>query len=72
MKKDPQVNTLDRMQSNGFKLHKIEFQKRLDEIGFRIVVEEWNRLSEHVIKTHFGENFKGRLDKFIDRDVRWT
>ena len=36
------------------------------------VVEEWNKFSEHVVRADLLKSFKGKLDKIIDRDDRWT
>ena len=36
------------------------------------VVDEWNRLSSHVVNAPSIGSFKNRLDRFMDGDVRWS
>ena len=35
-------------------------------------VDEWNRLSNHIISGKTLEGFKRRIDKCIDEDDRWN
>ncbi len=35
------------------------------------VVDEWNRLSSHVVSANTIDTFKKRLDKFMDGEDRW-
>ena len=36
------------------------------------VVDDWNRLTSHVVSAESLDSFKRRLDKFMDRDDRWS
>ena len=38
--------------------------------GFEIVVDEWNRLNNHIVSSQTLGSFERRLDKFMDEDDR--
>ncbi len=58
--------------SNGFKLDKFRFIKDMGKNWFtNWVVDEWNRLSNHVASANTINTFKIRLDKFMDGEDRW-
>ena len=66
------VNEQSRTRSNGFKLDKFRFKKEIGRNWFtNRVVDEWNRLSEHVVGAESISCFKKRLDKFMDASDRW-
>ena len=60
-----------RTRRNGFKLNKFRFKK---DIGKNCltnrVVEEWNKLSKHVVSAGRIDTFKKRLDIFMDEENR--
>ncbi len=61
------VREQGRTRSNGFKLHKFRFSKDIGKNWFTSrIVDEWNRLSSHVVSANTIDCFKRRLDKFID------
>ena len=66
------VSEQRRTRSNGCKLDKFRFRKEIGKNWFtNRVVNEWNRLSEHVVGAESINCFKSRLDKFMDEDGRW-
>ena len=66
------VSTSNRTISNGYKLEKFRFRKEIGKNWFtNRVVDEWNRLSGHVVSAKSIDCFKKRLDEFMDRDDRW-
>ncbi len=66
------VNEQGRTRSNGFKLDKFIFSKDIGKNWFtKRVVDEWNRLSSHVVSANSIDTFKKRLDRFMDGDGRW-
>ena len=36
------------------------------------VVDEWNRLNNHIVSAQTLGSFKKRLDKLMDEDDRWN
>ncbi len=49
--------------SNGFKIDKITLNKDIGKNWFTYrVVDEWNRLSNHVVSANTIDNFKKRLN----------
>ena len=59
--------------SHGFKLDKFRFRKEIGRRWFsNRVVNDWNRLSSHVVEANTIESFKRRLDSFMDEDDKWT
>ena len=66
------ANEQNRTRSNGFKLKKFRFKKEIGRYWFtNRVVDEWNRLNEHVVGAESISCFKSRLDKFMDNSERW-
>ncbi len=66
------VREQGRTRSNEFKLHKFRFSKDIGKNCFtNRVVDEWNRLSSHVVSANTMDSFKRRLDKFMDGEDRW-
>ncbi len=58
--------------SNGFKIHKFRFNKDIGKNwSTSRVVNEWNRLSCHVVSANTMDAFKKRLDKLMDGEGRW-
>ena len=67
------VKDLTRTRGHGFKLDKFRFRKEIGKWWFsNRVVNDWNRLSSHVVEANTLESFKRRLDCFMDQDDRWT
>ena len=61
-----------RTRTNGYKLKKFRFKKEIGKNWFtNRVVDEWNRLSSHVVSAKSIDCYKNRLDKFMDSDDRW-
>ena len=61
------VSEPGRTRSNGFKLDKFRFNKDMGKYWFtNRVVDEWNKLSSHVVSANTLDSFKRRLDKFMD------
>ncbi len=61
------VREQGRTRSNGFKPDKFRFSKDIGKNWFtNRVVDEWNRLSSHVVSANTMDCFKRRLDKFMD------
>lgn len=54
--------------SNGFKLDRCRFNKNIMKNWFtsRMVVDEWNRLGNHVVSAHKIDTIKESLDEFMD------
>ena len=49
--------------TNGFKLDKFRHRKDIDKYWFtNTVVEEWNKVSKHVVNAGTVDTFKKRLD----------
>ena len=66
------VNGPGRTRTNGYKLEKFRFKKEIGKNWFtNRVLDEWNRLSIHVVIAKSIGCFKNRLDKFMDSDDRW-
>ncbi len=66
------VRKQGRTRSNGFKLDKVRFNRDIGKHWFtNRVVDEWNRLSSHVVSGNTIVTFKNRLDIFMDSDIRW-
>ena len=67
------VSTSNRTRSNAYKLEKFRFRKEMGKNWFtnRVVDDEWNRLSGHVVSAKPIDCFKKRLDEFMDRYDRW-
>ena len=67
------INNQDETRNNGFQLEKFRFRKEIGRIWFSDrVVDEWNRLSNHIVGADTMESFKRRLDKCLDEDNRWN
>ncbi len=66
------VREQGRMCSNGFKLDKFRFSKDIGKNWFtNRVVDEWDRLSSHVVSADTLDTFKKRLDRFMNGEGRW-
>ncbi len=66
------VKEQGRTRSNGFKLDKFGFSKDIAKNWFtNRVVDEWSRLSSHVVSANTIDTLKKRLDKFMDGEDRW-
>ena len=66
------VKEQGRTRNNGYKLDKFRFKKDIGKNWFtNRVVNEWNRLGEHVVSAETIDSFKRRLDKFMDDSDRW-
>ena len=66
------VGEQSRTRNNGFKLDKFRFNRDIGKNWFtNRVVDEWNRLSSHVVSAKTIVTLKNRLDKFMDSDIRW-
>ena len=65
------VKEQGRTRNNGYKLDKFRFKKDIGKNWFtNRVVNEWNRLGEHVVSAETIDSFKRRLDKFMDDNDR--
>ena len=65
------VKEQGRTRNNGYKLDKFRFKKDIGKNWFtNRVVNEWNRLGEHVVSAETIDSFKRRLDKFMDDSDR--
>ena len=61
-----------RTRTNSYKLEKFRFKKEILKNWFtNRLVDEWNRLSSHVVSAKSIGCLKNRLDKFMDSDDRW-
>ncbi len=61
-----------RTRGNGFKLDKFRFNKDIGKNWFTTRgVNEWNRLSSHVVGANTVDTFKKRLDKAMNGEARW-
>ncbi len=61
-----------RTRSNGLNLDKFRFNKDIGKNWFtNRVVDEWNRLSSHVVSGNTIDTFKKRLDRFMDGEGGW-
>ncbi len=66
------IREQSRTRSSGFKLDKFKFSKDIGRNWFtNRVVDEWNRLSSHVVSANTIDTFKKMLDKFMDGEGRW-
>ena len=66
------VNEKVRTRTNGFKLDKFRYRKDIGNNVFtNRVVEEWNKLSKHVVSAGTVDTFKKRLDISMDEGNRW-
>ena len=67
------VSEPGRTRSNGFKLEKFRFNKDIGKNWFiNRVMDEWNRLSSHVVSANTINTFKNRLDDFMDGEGRFS
>ena len=61
-----------RTRTNGFKLDKFRFRKDIFKNWFTNgLVEEWNKLSKHVVSATTVNSFKKRLDISMDKENGW-
>ena len=61
-----------RTRTNGFKLDKFRYRKNIGKNWCtNRVVEEWNKLSKHVVSGGTVDIFKKRLDISMDEENRW-
>ena len=52
---------------------KFRFRREIGRNWFyNMVVNGWNRLSNHIVSGETMGSFKRRLDKFMDEDDRWN
>ena len=59
-------------EENGYKLEKHRFRTDRGRHWFtKRVVNDWNRLSGHVVSGESIGSFKRRLDECMDGDDRW-
>ncbi len=66
------VREQGRTRSNGFKLDKFRFSRKIGKNQFtNRVVDEWNRLSSYVVSANTIDSFKRILDKIMDGEDRW-
>ena len=62
----------ERTRGNGYKLEKLRFRTDIGKYWFtNRVVNNWNRVSRHVVSAESIGSFKRRLDQSMDRDDRW-
>ena len=67
-----EISNQDRTRGNGYKLEKLRFRTDIGRHWFtNRVVNDWNRLSRHVVSAESLGSFKRRLDESKDRDDRW-
>ena len=67
-----EFSSQDRTRGNGYKLDKLRFRTDIGRHWFtNRVVNDWNRLSRHVVSAETLGTFKSRLDESMDRDDRW-
>ena len=67
-----EVSNQSKTRSNGCKLKKLRFRTDIGRYWFtNRVVNDWNRLSRHVVEAESIGSFKKRLDECMDRDDRW-
>ena len=58
--------------TNGLNLYKFRFRKDIGNNWFtNRVVEEWNKLSKHVVSARTIDTFDKRLDISMDEENRW-
>ena len=68
-----EISSQDRTRGNGYKLEKLRFRTDVGRHWFtNRVVNDWNRLSRHVVSAETITSFKKRLDESMDRDDRWV
>ena len=57
--------------TNGFKLDKFRFRKKISKNWFtNRVVKEWNKLSKHVVSSGTLDIYKERFDTYMDEENR--
>ena len=67
------VYSQDINRNNGFKLEKFRFRREIGKNWFsNRVVDEWDRLGNHIVSAQTLGSFKRRLDKFMDEEDRWN
>ncbi len=60
------------MCNNGFKLEKYRFRREIGRHWFiNRVVDEWDKLSNHIVSAGTIACFKSRLDNYMDQEERW-
>ncbi len=65
------VREQGRTRSNGCKLDKLRLNKDIGKNWFtNRIMDEWNKLSSHVVSGNTIDTFKKRLDKFMDGEDR--
>ena len=63
------VNNQDITRNNGFKQEKFKFRRETGRNWFsNKVVDEWNRLNNHIVSIQTLGSFKRRLDKFMNEN----
>ena len=63
----------DITRNNGFKLEKFRFKREIGDNWFsNRVVDDWNRLNNHIVSAQTLGSFTKRLDKFMDEDDKWN
>ena len=68
-----EISNQERTRGNGYKLEKLRFGTDVGRYWFtNRVVNDWNRLSRHVVSAETIGSFKKRLDECMDRDDRWV
>ena len=68
-----EISSQNRTRGNGNKLEKLRFRTDVGKHWFtNRVVNDWNRLSRHVVGAESISSFKRRLDKWMDGDERWA
>ena len=68
-----EISSQNRTRGNGNKLEKLRFRTDVGKYWFtNRVVNDWNRLSRHVVGAESISSFKRRLDKWMDGDERWA
>lgn len=67
-----EISHQNRTRGNGYKLEKRRFRTDIGRHWFsNRVVNDWNRLSQHVVSAETLSSFKKRLDRSMDRETRW-
>ena len=68
-----ELSNQNRTRNNGYKLEKLRFRTDIGKNWVtNRVVNDWNRLSRHVVESETLNTFKKRLDESMDRDDRWV
>ena len=66
-----EFSSQDRTCGNKYKLEKLRFRTVIGRYWFtNRVVNDWNRLSRHILSAESIGSFKKRLDQSMDRDGR--